>query len=251
MLQSLSGLTLALLLLGSGCALRSAGTGQAAVPMDRVLAVGEAVRLQYLDWGGTGETVVLLPGLGNTAYIYGDFAPRLRARGFRVVSLTRRGHGRSSQPASGYEPDSLAHDIRVLLDTLGAGRAHLVGHSFAGVEITRFAARYPERVGKLVYLDAAYDRQMQFARQRQDPAAPARPSPDDRGSWSPCWRSSAARTSTTGACGPRPPRRTSANATCPTPRGVCRIARRGASMARCWPRRPRRHPTIRGFAPRC
>jgi pimeloyl-ACP methyl ester carboxylesterase len=148
-----------------------------------MLAVGEGVRLQYLDWGGSGETVVLLPGLGNTAYIYTDFAPRLAARGFRPVALTRRGHGRSSQPAGGYEPDSLANDIRVLLDTLGVPRAHVVGHSFAGVEMTRFATRHPDRLGKLVYLDAAYDRQMQFASERPDPSSPPRPSAEDRASW--------------------------------------------------------------------
>lgn len=173
-----------LVLLGAACAPPPAPVAQAVrVPADRMLQVGEGVRLQYLDWGGAGETVVLLPGLGNTAYIYTDFAPRLTARGFRPVALTRRGHGRSSQPAGGYEPDSLAQDIRVLLDSLGVGRAHLVGHSFAGVEMTRFATRYPDRVGKLVYLDAAYDRQMQFASERRDPSAPSRPSAEDRASW--------------------------------------------------------------------
>lgn len=186
MRQLLWGVSLTVWLsLGTGCAVRGAGANQGPTskPADRMLAVSENVRLQYLDWGGAGETIVLLPGLGNTAYIYTDFAPLLTARGFRVVALTRRGHGRSSQPPSGYEPDSLAQDILVLLDTLMIRRAHLVGHSFAGVEITRFATRFPHRIGKLVYLDAAYDRQMQFAEKRRDPAAPPRPLVDDRKTW--------------------------------------------------------------------
>jgi pimeloyl-ACP methyl ester carboxylesterase len=100
------------------------------------------------------------------------------------VALTRRGHGRSSAPPTGYEPDSLAEDIRVLLDTLGVQRAHLVGHSLAGVELTRFATRHPERVGRLVYLDAAYDRRMQLAEERPDPSTPPFPSEADRANWS-------------------------------------------------------------------
>lgn len=186
MRQLLWGVTLTVLLsLHTGCAPRRAGAPDTAArnPADRLLPSGDAVQLQYLDWGGTGEAIILLAGLGNTAYIYTEFAPLLKARGFRVVALTRRGHGRSSQPSSGYEPDSLAHDIRVLLDTLGLRRAHLVGHSFAGVEMTRFAMLYPSRVAKLVYLDAAYDRQMQFRQTRPNPAAPSRPTAENRKSW--------------------------------------------------------------------
>ncbi|MFN8095591.1 MAG: alpha/beta fold hydrolase [Vicinamibacteria bacterium] len=116
-----------------------------------------AGRLHYLDWGGTGETVVLLAGLGNTAHVFDDFAPRL-ARSFRVVGLTRRGFGASARPSSGYDTDTLARDLAESLDALGLERVHLVGHSVAGDEMTRFAGLHPDRVLSLVYLDAAYDR---------------------------------------------------------------------------------------------
>ena len=124
-------------------------------------AVGDAnspVRLEVLDWGGIGPAIVLLAGLGGTAHIYDDLAPRL-VDSFRVIGITRRGHGASSRAAdtTTYTLDPLTADIRTVLDSLGIRRASLVAHSLAGAEITRFSARWPERVEKLVYLDAAHD----------------------------------------------------------------------------------------------
>lgn len=115
------------------------------------------IRLEVLDWGGHGPALVLLAGLGESAHIYNDLAPRLTDR-FRVIALTRRGHGASFRAdTSTYVLDTLAADIRAVMDSLGLKRASLIGHSVAGAEITRFAARFPERVGKLVYLDASHD----------------------------------------------------------------------------------------------
>jgi pimeloyl-ACP methyl ester carboxylesterase len=74
-----------------------------------------------------------------------------------AVGLTRRGQGQSDKPASGYDTDSLAEDIRLFLDTLAIDRAILVGHSHSGGEMTRFAGLYPDRVSSVIYLDAAYD----------------------------------------------------------------------------------------------
>ncbi|MBA3444664.1 MAG: alpha/beta fold hydrolase, partial [Gemmatimonadales bacterium] len=111
-----------------------------------------------LDWGGTGPAVVLLAGMGGTAHIYDDLAPQLVDK-FRIIGITRRGHGASSRAAdtTTYTLNPLADDIRTILDSLGIGRASLVGHSIAGAEITRFAALWPDRVEKLVYLDSAHD----------------------------------------------------------------------------------------------
>ncbi|MCG3118683.1 MAG: 2-hydroxy-6-oxononadienedioate/2-hydroxy-6-oxononatrienedioate hydrolase [bacterium] len=115
------------------------------------------IRLHYLDWGGNGDVIMLLAGLGNTAHVFDDFAPRLTAH-FRVYALTRRGYGESDHPKSGYDTATLVEDLRGALDSLRIARVHLVGHSLVGDELSGFAARYPDRVGKLVYLDAAYDR---------------------------------------------------------------------------------------------
>jgi pimeloyl-ACP methyl ester carboxylesterase len=143
--------------------------------------VVNGVRLHYRDWGGSGEPVILLAGLGNTARIYDSFAPAL-ARDFRVLAVTRRGHGRSELPESGYALDTLVADLRGFMDAAGIARAHLVGHSLAGAELTRFAGLHPERVGKLVYLDAAYDRSTQGPVFEQDPMEQTAPTPADRAS---------------------------------------------------------------------
>ncbi len=115
------------------------------------------IRLHYLDWGGNGTAFLFLTGIGNSAYIYSEFAPRFVDK-FRAIALTRRGHGDSDYPESGYDVDTLTEDVRQFMDSLGIDKAILVGHSFANVELCHFAALYPERVLKLVFLDAAYDR---------------------------------------------------------------------------------------------
>jgi non-heme chloroperoxidase len=115
------------------------------------------VKLHYLDWGGKGKVLIFLAGLGNSAHIFDDIAPKFTGR-FHVLALTRRGHGQSDKPETGYDLPTLAEDIHQFLDQLHIRRATLVGHSFAGDEITSFAAAYPDRVDKLIYLEAAYDR---------------------------------------------------------------------------------------------
>lgn len=120
------------------------------------VTVNDGVRLHYLDWGGSGPALLFLAGLGCTAHIFDQFAPRFVDR-FHVLALTRRGHGQSDYPETGYDIDTLIDDIRQSIDTLKINQAILVGHSLAGVELSHFAALYPQRVLKLVYLDAAFD----------------------------------------------------------------------------------------------
>ena len=114
------------------------------------------IRLHYLDWGGRGSVLLFLAGLGCSAHIFDRFAPRFVDK-FRVLALTRRGHGESDYPETGYDIDTLTEDIRQFMDCLKIDQVILAGHSLAGIELSRFAALYPYRVLKLVYLDAAYD----------------------------------------------------------------------------------------------
>src|SRR5437773_7261692 len=74
------------------------------------------VRLHYLDWGGNGETMLFLHGLGDTPHIFDDLAPKFTNQ-FRVLGLTRRGHGQSEIPEDGYDTATLVEDIRQFLDT--------------------------------------------------------------------------------------------------------------------------------------
>src|SRR5215216_5564411 len=101
----------------------------------------DGLKLQYLDWEGVGKPLVLLAGLGATAKYYGNLAPKLATR-FKAMGLTRRGHGHSDRPNSGYDLEHFVEDIRGFLDEVGIERVILVGHSLAGYEIPLFATRY-------------------------------------------------------------------------------------------------------------
>jgi pimeloyl-ACP methyl ester carboxylesterase len=125
------------------------------------------IRLHYLDWGGSGPVLLFLAGLGCNAHIFDRFAPRFIDR-FHALALTRRGHGQSDYPETGYDIDTLTEDIRQFMDRLKIDQAILVGHSFAGIELSHFAALYPERVLKLVYLDAAYYRNTEECKAMQE-----------------------------------------------------------------------------------
>ena len=117
--------------------------------------VDSDVRLEVLDWGGSGQALVLLAGLGNTAHIFDDFAPKLTAK-YHVYGITRRGFGNSSSPISGYSADRMGDDVLAVLESLKLERPVLVGHSIAGEELSSIGTRHPERVAGLIYLDAAY-----------------------------------------------------------------------------------------------
>jgi pimeloyl-ACP methyl ester carboxylesterase len=130
------------------------------------VTVDHDVKLEVLDWGGTGRPLVFLTGLGNNAHVFDKFAPKFTAN-YHVYGITRRGFGASSAPtpANGnYSADRLGDDVLAVLDSLKINRPVLVGHSIAGEELSSIGARHPEKVAGLIYLDAAfsyafYDRQ--------------------------------------------------------------------------------------------
>src|SRR6516165_10350282 len=117
--------------------------------------VAENVRLEVLDWGGTGRPVVLLAGGGNTAHIYDEFATKLTAS-YHVYGITRRGFGASGFSATDDPADRLADDVVAVIDALKLDSPVLVGHSIAGAELSSVANRHSDRVAGLVYVDAAY-----------------------------------------------------------------------------------------------
>ena len=121
----------------------------------QVVTVDKDVKLEVLDWGGSGQPLVFLSGLGNTAHIFDKFAPKFVDQ-FHVYGITRRGFGASSSPASGYSADRLGDDVLEVLDSLKLSRPVLAGHSIAGEELSSIGSRHPQKVSGLVYLDAAY-----------------------------------------------------------------------------------------------
>jgi non-heme chloroperoxidase len=125
-------------------------------PATRFIAVEKDVKLEVVDWGGSGRVLVLLAGLGVTARDFDDFATALR-KDYRVFGITRRGFPPSSIPTTGYAADRLGDDVLAVMDSLRLERPVLVGHSVAGGELSSIGSRFPERVSGLVYLDAGYE----------------------------------------------------------------------------------------------
>src|SRR5436190_2468905 len=119
----------------------------------RFVNVEADVRLETLDWGGTGRPVILLAGAGNTAHIFDELAPKLKAD-YHVYGITRRGFGNSTVTTSGFLADSLADDVLAVIDSLGVRRPVLIGHSIAGQELSSIGSRHPDKVAGLIYLEA-------------------------------------------------------------------------------------------------
>src|SRR5580704_12952328 len=114
-------------------------------PDIQFVTVDKDVRLEVVDWGGSGRPLVLLAGLGGTAHSFDKFAPKL-TNAYHVYGITRRGFGASSVPASGYSADQLGDDVLGVIDALRLNRPVLVGHSLAGEELSSVGSRHPEKV---------------------------------------------------------------------------------------------------------
>ena len=121
----------------------------------RFVTVEKGVRLEVLDWGGSGRPLVILAGGGDTAHVFDDFAPKLTPS-FHFYGMTRRGFGESGFSPEGYGADRLGDDVLAVLDALKLEKPILVGHSLGGEELSSVATRYPNRVSALVYLEAGY-----------------------------------------------------------------------------------------------
>ena len=113
-------------------------------------------RIHVLDWEGRGTPYVMIHGIGDNPHVFSELAARLAPEA-RVVAYARRGHGRSDAPPGPYTLDAYVADVLAVLDAVGIERAHLVGWSMGGNEITAFAGRCPERTASVIYLDSGYD----------------------------------------------------------------------------------------------
>ena len=114
----------------------------------------DGTELFYNDWG-SGKPVVLIHGWPLNSEMWEYQAPVLAASGYRVIAYDRRGFGKSSQPWSGYDYDTLAGDLNTLMEGLDLQGATLVGYSMGGGEVARYLSRFGAgRVGKAVLLSA-------------------------------------------------------------------------------------------------
>lgn len=120
----------------------------------RTINVGE-VDLFYLDTGGEAPPVLMLHGLSANAHSFGGIIGASDGEALRFIAPDLRGRARSGKPATGYELGDHARDVIALLDALNIEQVTLVGHSFGGYLATYIAATFPNRVSRLVILDAA------------------------------------------------------------------------------------------------
>jgi non-heme chloroperoxidase len=121
----------------------------------RFVPVADGVQLEVLDFGGTGRPIVLLAGLGNTAHVFDEFAPKLKGLA-HVYAITRRGYGASSRPDFGYDVARLGADVLAVIDSLRLEKPVLIGHSIAGQELSYVGVRHRDRIAALIYVEAAY-----------------------------------------------------------------------------------------------
>lgn len=114
----------------------------------------EDIQLYYEDHG-SGQPVVLIHGYPLNGRSWERQQRVLLAAGYRVINYDRRGFGLSSQPTIGYDYDTFAADLNVLLDHLALQDVNLVGFSMGTGEVTRYLGRYGSaRVRKAALLGA-------------------------------------------------------------------------------------------------
>jgi len=107
----------------------------------------------YYEDHGSGSPVVLIHGWPLSGASWEKQTAALLAAGHRVITYDRRGFGRSSQPAVGYNYDTFASDLNTLLTTLNLTGVSLVGFSMGTGEVTRYIGKYgTKRVRKAVLI---------------------------------------------------------------------------------------------------
>jgi pimeloyl-ACP methyl ester carboxylesterase len=99
------------------------------------------IDLNYEDHG-TGKPVVLIHGWPLSGASWEKQALALLKSGHRVITYDRRGFGQSSKPTAGYDYDTLAADLKAILDTLDLSEAAIIGFSMGGGEVARYLGTY-------------------------------------------------------------------------------------------------------------
>jgi non-heme chloroperoxidase len=114
----------------------------------------DGVEIFYKDYG-SGQPVVFSHGWPLNGDAWDEQMQLVLTHGYRAIAHDRRGHGRSTQTATGHDMDTYADDLAALIDGLDLHDVVLVGHSTGGGEVTRYLGRHGTgRVAKAVLLGA-------------------------------------------------------------------------------------------------
>ena len=116
------------------------------------IATKDGAHVYWHEWGA-GAPILFLNSLGCGHGMWDYQMAAFADEGFRCIGFDRRGHGRSDQPANGYDFDTFADDVAALVDHLDLSGLTLIAHSMAGGEAVRYLARHgSQRVVRLVLL---------------------------------------------------------------------------------------------------
>jgi pimeloyl-ACP methyl ester carboxylesterase len=107
----------------------------------------------YVRWGGTGSVVVLIHGYAENSDSWAPLAADLM-KDHTVVVPDLRGIGRSSKPEGGYDKKTQAKDMRAVVTTLGFDKTAVIAHDIGNMVAYAYAAMYPDKVDRLVVMDA-------------------------------------------------------------------------------------------------
>jgi non-heme chloroperoxidase len=124
----------------------------------QLVSVARDIKLEVVDWGGTGRALVLVPGLGDTAHVFDHFALKLTPS-YHVYGITPRGFGASSAPPPeprNYSSAQLGEDVVTIIDFLKLDRPVLAGHSIAGEVLSEIGTHHSDKISALIYIDAGY-----------------------------------------------------------------------------------------------
>jgi non-heme chloroperoxidase len=121
------------------------------VTSDSVRAV-DGSALHRVEWG-RGAPLLFVHSWALSSVMWSYQMHAFGERDFTCIAYDRRGHGRSGVPRSGYDLDTLADDLAAVIESCGADRMTLIGHSMGCNEILRYAARHgTAQIDKVVLL---------------------------------------------------------------------------------------------------
>ena len=105
------------------------------------ITTSDKTKLYFKSWG-VGRPVILLHGWPLSSDSWDDQAMALAEAGYRAIAYDRRGFGRSSQPWSGYDYNTLADDLATVIEQTECQDVVLVGFSMGGGEVARYMSRH-------------------------------------------------------------------------------------------------------------
>ncbi|GAC1699902.1 MAG: alpha/beta fold hydrolase [Ktedonobacteraceae bacterium] len=122
-------------------------------PVHNEFLIADDVTLHWVQWGEQGPPILCIHGITANAFFFQSLADGLATK-YQVFAYDLRGRGDSDKPEVGYSVPIHATDLAALIDELGLERPIIIGHSLGALIALYFAAHFPDKLSKLVLLDA-------------------------------------------------------------------------------------------------